>query len=41
MTIIVRKLPMRAGWRDAPLALQDLAEAICIKRGITLRVELD
>ena len=26
----VRQLPVIAGWRDAPLALEDLAEAICI-----------
>ena len=27
---IVGQLPVIAGWQDAPLALKDLAEAICI-----------
>ena len=32
---------MKAGWWDAPIALQDLAEAICIKRQIALQIKLD
>ena len=30
---IVRQLPMKAGWWDAPLTLQDLAEALCMILG--------
>ena len=29
--LIFRHLPMRPGWWDAPLALRDLAEAICVR----------
>ena len=32
---------MKAGWWDAPIALQDLTEAICIKRQIALQIKLD
>ena len=30
--LIVRQLPMKAGWREASVALRDLAEAISITR---------
>ena len=32
MWLIVRQQPMKAGWWDAPLMIQDLAEAISITR---------
>ena len=35
------QLPMRAGWRNAPLEIWYLAEAICMKRGIALQIKLD
>ena len=32
MRVTNRRLPMSAGWWDAPLELRDLAEAICKMR---------
>ena len=32
---------MKADWLDAPIGLSDLAEAICIKREITLWIKLN
>ena len=39
--LTVRQLPMKASWYFLRFPVRDLAEAICIKRGIALRIKLD
>ena len=41
LLLVLKQLPMKVGWWDGPLALWDLAEAICLKRRIALRIKLD
>ena len=39
--LTVRQLSMEAGWWEAPLALRDLTEVICMIREIALRIKID